>query len=295
MQNISRAVMVLMLATGARAADSSSAGVLLRIPIGVRAASMGEAYTAADDDVMGIHYNPAAGLKTRQLALQLDRGGEGEYFGAVGYGAPTAFGRLAGSVVYYNAGMIDLDNGAGDRRTVTAEKDYLATASWAFPPVTNLALGGNAKILHTKLVEEVQGTAFLFDLGAQYKPTSELNFGFAVQNLGSSLSYAGNSESLPKFIRGGTSYSRRYLAHRFTGAFDEVVRAEDSSLESHIGLEYVYAGLMAVRLGYKTGNDVENISYGVGFNKDNFSIDFGVVPQDGDMSGSQKISVTSRF
>lgn len=286
---------IFFLASRTFAADSSSAGALLRQPAGVRAASMGEAYTAADDDVLGIHYNPAIGLKGRQLALLYDRGALEDHSGAIAFGAPVSFGRMAASVLYYDAGSIDLDNMMGNRSTVSAGKDYLGTVSLSVPVMTSLSIGGNLKVLHSKLVEEFSGTAYLFDLGAAYKPTSQLSFGFAAQNLGTGIKYAGISETLPKYVRGGAAYTARRLAHRVVAAFDEVFSSEDSNPHSHVGLEYVYANLIALRVGYKTGYDLENISYGIGLKKDSATIDIGVVPQTSGFGTATKMSLTLRF
>jgi hypothetical protein len=286
--------LLLLFSSSAAAAGSSSAGTLLRIPISVRASGMGEAYVAADDDVLGIHYNPAASLTSKQLAFLYQRGNLEDSIGAIGGGAPLSFGKVAGSLLYYDAGAITLTDTLGNSRTVTAQRDLLATASASLSPSSDLSVGGNLKFLRSQLVDEFTGTAFLLDLGTIYKPSSWLSLGFAAQNLGSALSYAGTQEELPKILRGGVALKKRRFAHHYAFAFDILTASDETTPKEHIGFEYSYAKLFALRLGYKAGYDTENLSFGAGFSRDIVSVDIAFVPS-AELGTTVKTSLTLRF
>lgn len=284
-------VLALLVPLGAAA---ESPGLLLLTPPSVRATGMGEAYVAADDDVFGIHYNPAVSFTGNQLAFLLQKGSEVGTVGAIGIGAPMSFGNVAGSLLYSDAGNIILTDTAGNSRIVTAQRDMLATASTSLSPVRNFSLGGTFKILRSQLVDEFTGTAYLLDLGTIYKPSSWMSLGFAAQNMGSGLSYAGKREEIPKILRGGVSLKRRYFAHHYSFACDILKSSDETLPQEHFGFEYLYSNILALRLGYKAGYESGNISFGAGITRDIVTVDIAFVPSTR-IGSTVKTSVTLRF
>lgn len=278
----------------ASAAEDTTVGTILSHPASPRAAAMGEAYSAADDDVLGLQYNPAVDLKTKQLAVMYERGFEDSGLQTIGFGMPVSFGKVAGTLVYHDSGKIDLIDTAGNSRSVSAQKDILATGSVGFNPRTNLSIGGSAKVLHSQLVSEFSGTAYMADFGAILRASSRLRLGLAIQNIGTGLKYGSMSEDLPRFLRAGASYSVRELSHRGTFSFDEVILLNDASPKEHLGLEYVFANTFAVRFGYKVGYDAESWSTGCGLIHERVSFDFSFAPASS-LGDTEKVSLTFRF
>jgi hypothetical protein len=277
----------------ASAAEDSTVGTILSHPSSPRAGAMGEAYSSADDDVLGLQYNPAVDLKTKQLALLYEKGFE-DSLQTIGFGMPVSFGKVAGTFIYHDGGSIDLIDTAGNTRKVNAQRDILAVGTAGFNPRSNVSVGGSAKILHSQLVSEFSGTAYLADFGAILRASSRLRLGLAIQNIGTGLKYRSTSETLPRMMRAGASYTLKELSHRATFAFDEVVLMNDGSPKEHLGLEYVFANTFAVRFGYKVGYDVASWSTGCGLMIDRVSFDFSFVPASS-LGNTEKASLTFRF
>jgi hypothetical protein len=267
---------------------------IINYPAGVRAIGMGEAYTAAEDDVFGVHYNPAIPLKTRQAGLLYEKGTVDDSFGSLGYGQPTRFGRLAGTIVYYDGGKIDLDDMMGNRRVVQAQRDFMGTFSAAVPLRPNLTVGGNAKILNTRLVSELTSTAYMADFGALYKYSSRFNLGGSIQNLGTPIKYGSDAQDLPRRLRVGALYKLPMYSHRLAFAFDAVYALNESELAQNVGLEYGFGEVLALRLGYKNEKDNSAFAVGFGFTRDMISIDFAFLPKS-QYGFSEKLSITARF
>lgn len=255
--------------------EGTTGAVVLSQPIGARAVGMAEAYTAVEADVCGLHYNPAglAGLKSRQASVLGQTGIAEDIFGIAAFGMPIEkIGTVAGSLIYYTAGDIDLIDSTGAERTVNAETDILATLSCGrslgdLLGDIPLAVGLNVKILSSSLVEET-ATAFAVDVGGLYKLLDEkLALGLALQNAGTKLQYLDGGEkwALPMVIRGGAAYKQPLAeGHEILGAVDMVIPL-DSKIKANLGLEYLFQELLAVRAGYKIGYDSDSATIGLGF------------------------------
>lgn len=283
------------LPTRGSASEGGAPGALLRMPASVRASAMGEAYTASDDDAFGHHYNPAVPLRSRQASAFLQNNDPiGDKLGGLAFGAPTSWGQAAGSILYYDAGNVLLTDTSGRGRTVNGQRDILATASATFSPRTGLWLGANAKLLNSRLVSEFADTAYLVDLGGLYEASPWLHFALATQNLGTSISYAGKREDLPRFVRVGAAVEHASAPHRVRGALDFVNASDDSGLKEHFGVEYVYADILAARIGYKVGYESMDLSYGLGVTRGAASFDLAVLPHRA-QGALTRVSMTGRF
>lgn len=256
--------------------EGTTGAVILSQPIGAKAEGMAEAYTAIEGDVLGLHYNPAglAGLKGKQVSVLGQTGIAEDIFGIAAFGMPIEkIGTVAGSLVYYTAGDIDLIDDTGAEKTVNAETDILVTLSYSRSLAEllgdiPLAVGLSAKILSSSLVEE-SATAFAVDIGALYKLLDEkLALGLAFQNAGTKLQYLkdGEEAALPMAVRVGGAYKQALADdHKILGAVDIVVPLVDGGVKTNLGVEYLFKELVAVRAGYKIGYDSDSATVGLGF------------------------------
>jgi len=269
-------------------------GSTLLRPIGGRAIAMGEAYATAEDDIVGIHYNPAVLLKSSQLSMMYEDGIFDNHLGFVGVGKPFSFGQIAASVLYYDVGQITLTDTLGDTRSVKAQSDILTTLSANWAPRKIFSAGSNLKMFRSTLFDEFTGTSFLIDLGAMYRPTVKYSAGISLQNVGTKLNYASEAESLPRILRAGTSYKIRHFQNEFLVALDALKIIGYSNWRTHIGAEYSLGGLLAFRLGYRLGGDDGRFSLGFGLRWDKYSVDFAMVPNR-NFGRSEQISLTIRL
>ncbi len=135
-----------------------------------------------------------------------------------------------------------------------------------------------------------------FDLGIQGREVlPRLGVGVSVLHLGSQLSYVDKSYSLPRTIQGGISYRLPVPA---TGT-DALVAAEVRSVVGEdtsflTGVEYRVQQVARLRVGYRSGLDTQDVSFGIGFHKGSLTADYAYVPFGEDLGAQHRVGLTYR-
>lgn len=284
------------------------AGEFLSIGVGGRPLGMGGAYVAIANDVTAGYYNPAglAKLNYPQIALMHD-----ERYGnlvnynyavvALPYGKDYTFGvsimRLGvdGIPDTRNAGKDEngnpLSSGQYDKM-VRLNYDLISEFSnqdWAFyltgaKRVTDdLYLGANVKIL-SRSIAEYSAFGIGFDIGAYYSPMENLMLGANVQDVTTTFVAwsTGRNELITPTAKVGAAYQLDFLGGKILPAVDLDIRFENRrfasqfnigpvSFDPHVGMEYSYKNLFAVRAGY---NDVKQFTFGAGVKLPKLNIDY---------------------
>ena len=275
---------------------ASVAAPFMSIPIGARAASMGDAYTAAADDLYSLHWNPAglADVSEFQLGLMhnehyAEQGVRQEF---LSYAHPMNDSSLAFSVNYLGLGALELraDDGA-----LNGESNAMAFAGTlgygkAMGKAKKLRLGMSAEFGAESLYD-TSLSSFGGSLGVAYDPNEQFRLALSALHLGASSS----GFMPPANVALGTSWrtSDRSLLVSAEGAIpfgdDPFVRA---------GMEYVIAGSVALRGGYRMrlGGDSEGDllsgpTAGAGFKVSYFQVDYAFVPA-GDLTATHRVSAT---
>ena len=75
------------------------------------------------------------------------------------------------------------------------------------------------------------------------------------------------------------------------GPFDVYWMPADGSTKVHYGMEYEYAGMIALRFGYRSGWDNHNVSWGLGVKVQNFRLDYAVVPFYSELGDTHRVSL----
>ncbi len=261
----------------AKAADSSAALTLTEIQ-GARAASLGEAFTSVNNDVTGFGYNPASlsSLDRGHGTFVYQKGTFEDSFGQVMVGAPYSKGGVGLSVSYYNGGTLEVLDGS-QVKEVNAQTDMVASLGTS-RKMGRGSVGVALKYISSELAEVAKANALAADVGVSMPLSSRINFGAALQNFGTKITYLQESESLPRLARLGASVAMPISKLPTTVMVDGVYHLNESELRPAIGLESL-VGPLAIRVGYKTGSELENFSVGAGFNFGPSSIDysFGLV------------------
>ncbi len=279
--------------TSAYAAGTGTSGaILLTQPVGARALGMSEAYTAADGDVLGVHYNPACWFGW-QGTLLYQRGIADDGFGLLAFGCPTPVGRFAGSLLYYSAGEMELISALGERRMVNAQKDYLSTISYAYS-LGFISLGSSVKLLRSELVERVSGSAFAVDFGGMMRFPGGPRIGLAFLNVGSGLKYIEQADSLPLTARLGLSGEIVKSASVILTAAVDAVKINDGGPKAHLGLECKIVETFALRAGYRIGYDSAGLTAGFGFERVGMSFDYALSMM-GEFSAGHYAGLSYRF
>jgi hypothetical protein len=266
----------------------SSAGLLLKQITSVRAEGMGGAQTAVTTDEAGaIGWNPAA-LNQGQypdLSAVYYRGLADDSYGALNYDMAMNPDLACGAgVLFYDAGSFDLNSDAGETSTVSAERDFLVSLTGAYRMHflgTNLAAGANLKVLQSTLLAKYSALAAAVDLGVQAQFTgwlSNLQAGLAIKNLGTPIKYLDNTDPLPSYSLLGLAYNvHQDKTFAVLVAGDAQYDLENTWREN-VGVEIKIVDFVAVRGGYQINSAIESFTLGIGFNFENFQLDYAFSP-----------------
>jgi Type IX secretion system protein PorV len=136
--------------------------------------------------------------------------------------------------------------------------------------------------------EEVKTWAngIMFDFGIRYNTGfRSIQIGASVQNFGGNVTYAKQSSPVPLLFRWGIAAD--IVGKDALVSFDETNRLglsfdlyqpNDYGQQEHVGAEYEYAGVLALRAGYKFNYDFEGLTIGGGIKQAigfvQFSLDY---------------------
>jgi hypothetical protein len=319
-------LMAVSLGAGTLWAQGEAGASSLIIPPGARANAMGQSYVAIADDATAIWWNPAGlafihrsmDLMHSQLVPTLASDVFFEFFG--GAWSVEGLGTVGASLDYLTYGSWE----GTDPNNV-----YLGKfTSWEAAPTVGagvkimegLGVGMNLKFVYIDLApaqatiegQKGVGHSVAVDLGALWKvpsfklgsfEVSRLNLGLAVSNLGPSITFINRDQAapLPRDLRVGFAYTPvASNVAQITVASDyerPIVEFERSPIY-HVGAEFMYVNLIAVRAGYINDRDgaIRALSYGLGvmFNK-RYRLDWASVPQAGEIGNVQRWSFGVTF
>jgi len=264
----------------------TTAANFLKIGVGARAIAMGGAFTAIADDATALYWNPAglSQIKEKQLSASYNSWFAGVSQGYLSLASPALGGTLALGVNYVDMGKMkgyDIDGGGNPVPT----GDFGASdlhACLGYATGSDFMFGLSAGVLQDT-IENSNKSIHLGTAGILIKPGSNFSFGFAAQNLGGKL----GDDSLPFTFKAGIGVKWN----------DDLTLALDAGIPNDndnylcAGLEWWIGSTVALRCGYKTGQDIgSGFTAGIGFKTDGFSFDYAYVPYD-DLGTTHRISM----
>jgi hypothetical protein len=293
----------------------------MAIGVGGRALGLGGAYVALANDATAGYWNPAAlaRLNYPEAVLMHD-----ERFGnlinydfasiALPYGADASVGvsilRLGvdgipdtrNAWLDANGNRLFDDNNRPEYDKIT----YFNSADWAFyfsyakRASDRFFYGGNVKIIRRDLAEH-SATGIGFDAAILYTPFTDFFLGLNVQDVTTTfLGWStGRNELITPTVKVGTAYFIELLGGRFAPTLDVDVRFENRrfatsasagpfSIDPHVGLEFDYDRLVALRVGY---NDIKQVTLGAGVHLNKLNIDYSFAH----FSGTENLGNTHRI
>ncbi len=289
-------VICLVLPMVASAEDGSPGLAFLNLGVGARAIGMGDAYTAVDGDASSIYWNPAGIINVENIDITLMHS---EWFQDIRYeclGGVRSYGDYAIGASVVGLYTDDLE----ERDGPTAEPighfryfDFAFTGSYARRLTDNLDVGGSVKYLHETIADySAKGVAV--DLGGRYRiPGFDgLTAAVALLNLGPQMKFDEEQFDLPVLYKVGVALDVPVDALRgnLVVASDAVMPA-DGGARIHYGMEYEYAGMIALRFGYRSGWDNHNVSWGLGVKVRNFRLDYAIVPFYSELGDTHRVSL----
>ena len=140
--------------------------------------------------------------------------------------------------------------------------------------------GISAGMLQEAIAEDKDST-FSANAGILFRMSDSFSLGLACQNIGSNL----GEDPLPFTYRGGVALD----TGSFTIAVD-AVKVVDDDMYFCAGLEWWIGNILALRGGYRTGQDIgSGVSYGAGLKINTINLDYAYVPY-GNLGDTQRIS-----
>ncbi len=291
------AALVLSSFQAAWALDPRTGGTTLLETMDARASALGEAGSSLTGDLSGVAFNPAVvtTMNGAQLETQFEAAPGDVRTGLVAFGRGGPRAGWSASLVYLDAGTIELVPTVGTPTTARAQQDLVGTLSGGLALTSWFRVGGTVKGLQSKLVEDYSATAVAGDAGILMDlPLPGLRLGAAAQNLGADIAYRSSGDPLPRFYRGGLSYTfstdnedasvpmaTTWYGSQSLGSSKIWVGADAvldrwGAVSGNLGFEWDYAHKAIFRLGGILGAEGEGVSGGVGFWIQSWRLDYAV-------------------
>jgi hypothetical protein len=268
-----------------------------------RGTALGEAYTAWATGAEAVFWNPAglATLENMALSTTYINWLFDAQQGALSYALEIkGFGAVGLQVQYVDFGefeettndrpYISNPDGPGLTGKTFRPYSYLVGISYARYLTDRFSAGVSVKYAYESLFDGNRVTAqvrqgvyeevdtwangLLFDFGIRYNTGyRSIYIGSAVQNFGSDVKYAKESNPVPLLFRfgvganvigpegvlvSGSNESRLAMAY-------DIFHPNDYAQQIHMGVEYEYGGIFALRGGYKFNYDFDGLTLGAGF------------------------------
>ena len=290
------AAAVLSLTGPAAFAQTEGRTVLSFLKIGVdaRAAAMGEAFVAVSDNSSSTYWNPAALLGIERNDVM---GMHNAWFQDLRHeflAGGIKRGRHAFGIAFVGLYSDDIE-----RRTENGApaghfgfSDIGFSGSYAIQISQEFGLGATARYLRESLDDNTMA-GWAFDFGGTWDtPVNNLRAGAALRNVGGKMKYnIHNAQEfdLPSTLQTGLAYTIPIGSSSFLASGDVVViSGEDTAVR--LGGEYAFHGFLSAAVGYKSGLENENVSFGLGYHK-NLRVDYAFTPIYNDLGNSHRFSV----
>ncbi len=291
--------------------EGTATATFLKMEQGARPIGMGGAFTGISDSVDGLYYNPAgiAQLSRKEVSFTYSSMYQDIMGSFLSFAIPTAkYGSFGLGITYLTVDKIEKTNAAGTSLGDTNIYN-LAAAIYYAKQLDAVSLGAGVKFIQQDY-DAAKGTGIAGDIGGIVSIIEDkLSLGISAVNLGPKTKIGDEKNKLPLNIRGGLGF---YPIKGLTLGVD-LEKPNDADNKLHIGGEYAFNPLMAVRVGYETMKDVGGgLTAGVGIkselgadesffgssvSKKNlmlFCLDYAYVSY-GDLEATHRISVGLKF
>ncbi|MBI2420413.1 MAG: PorV/PorQ family protein, partial [Ignavibacteriales bacterium] len=276
-----------------------------------RGTALGDAYSVLAEGAEAVFWNPSGialvqkpELSSTYLMWMMD-----SKIGAISYAAPLAdIGAFGVSLQYVDYGEMEetiwnrpyskFDPYPGRTGRSFHPYAYVAGISYAANLTDKFSTGLSVKYAYESLFngktfnamisqgicEEVNtwGSGLLFDFGMRYNTGyKSVQLGIAIQNFGADITYAKEASAVPLQFRWGVAadlLGKDALFfdvddNRLSFAFD-LFQPNDYAQQEHVGIEYEFSEVFALRGGYKFNYDSEGLTAGFGVQHNFASVHF---------------------
>jgi hypothetical protein len=278
----------------------TSAAQFLKIPVGAKAASMGNAFVSVVDNATAVYWNPAGIASLDRLQGSLSHsswiaGLSHDFFGIVipvGDRSSLGISGIALQSEKIEQTTIEAPEGTG---TFFDAMDIAVGITYARSMTDNVDIGATVKYVNQRIWSESAQT-FAVDFGALLRTgINDLKLGLSFQNFGPGMKMSGR-ELIRQLDQDPTSSANPYVesaiqtqewdlptSYRVSTSMSfigmnglvalgdtrllialDAVHPNDSPERYSIGGEYSFFGTLAVRGGYVFNTDEEGLTLGAG-------------------------------
>ncbi len=227
----------------------------LKVGVGARATSMGDAFTAVASDVSALYYNPGGlvQLKKPEAIFTLIEYPAGLKFVFVGgaiplKGTPGTLGIQVTSLFTDDMVETTPENPYGTGRTFSAS-DLAAGISYCYRLTDKFSVGSTVKILNERLADK-SATGWSADVGTFYTTGwKKINIGMVIQNFGPDMKFETSPFPLPISFKFGASMLAWETPLYTILLAGEFLHPNDNIEFYHIGAEFTAMQMVSFRLG----------------------------------------------
>ena len=293
--------LMMVLPTAAFAADPGESGLLfLRFGLGARASAMGEAYSAVGEDASSVFWNPGAMPAVLGTHLTLVHN---EYFQSLRFEQAAithetkwgTFGFMFTGLYMDDMPRYD-DTGSSSPLGQFGAYDVAVGVAYGRYIVPNVSVGISIKPVYER-IDELSVSALAFDAGIYHVSRIKgVKLAATVANLGAPVKYQEQEFALPRYARLGASYEREVprIDGRVLFTFDAMF-PNDDGVREHIGGEYSYKRMVALRAGYKIGYDSQGATFGLGVVYHDIGLDYAFLAVSNDLGDSHRFGLNFSF
>jgi Uncharacterised protein family (UPF0164) len=199
-----------------------TSSTFLKIPVSGRSLALGNSFTAMNNDVTAIDYNPAGltGLKRADINLTYINYFEGASLQSAALAYPVALGNTGPSTA---SRILDLgfeyrvfrakDTARNEIGTEQGEfdvRDQLIQVSLGYALSERMAIGASGKVINSKL-DDASSSNYAADVGLLCKVTPLLSLGFSLLNMGPDSTFETVKDPLPTTGRVGAALKLKSL------------------------------------------------------------------------------------
>jgi hypothetical protein len=294
---ISSIIIIALASSALLAGEPGTSGfVFLRLGNGARASGMGDAFTAVSDDATSIYWNPAGMAAVEGVQLNVTHS---EWLMDIRLEQVSVVNEMLGGAVGFGFTGVyygELDRyGAYPSLTpdgTFAPYDLSVSAGYARDIIPNLSAGAAVKLIYEKIDFE-SATGYALDLGVTHKSRIKgLTLAASMLNLGPQTKFVEEKFYPPLQLRIGAAWLKeeKWMRGSLELAVDAVF-PNDSDSKAHMGLEYIYRKVLAVRIGYKNGYDVQGATMGLGIKYHSLRFDYSYAKIAQDLGDVHRVSI----
>ena len=282
-------------------ADAGTAGLkFLQVSRSPRGTALGDAGVALSGDIAASWYNPALAVSLKSRSVEVTR--FNWISDIIHNTAEFGWGNSTQGFIFglrlVSSGDLEFRPSYPTREPIGEYGIYDGSffTTYAMSPYENISLGITAKYLYEKIHTE-SASGYGIDLGVFYKiPDFGLSFGAAMRNIGKMGKLGSQKFDLPTDFSFGLSARTPFEVHGIYPSLNFAYRKpRDYNSTTGFGVEVPFASDYArFRLGYLSGSEIRDVSYGLGVNVKWFSFDITVIPTGFGFGNLYHISLRAR-